>query len=134
MDWDTVLDIQWDWQVDFGLPYLTYFYTLHAKFGVSKPVIIIDTCVVKSWFTFENLQCVSLNLTKPKQIVFCIVFCIWMTGSSIHICKLKQHSMSTCRQNKHIETPSGNWKWYLKLWKLLLSLFVCEKIKLIFSH
>ncbi len=33
----------WDWQVIFGLPSLKYFYTLHAIFGVSKPVISIDS-------------------------------------------------------------------------------------------
>ncbi len=44
-------------------------------------------------------MCIS-NYEGQKS-VFCIVFCIWMTSSSIHICTLKQHSMSTCRQNNH---------------------------------
>ncbi len=33
----------------------------------------------------------------------CIVFCIWMTSSSINIYTLKHHSMSTCRENKHTQ-------------------------------
>ncbi len=89
----------WDWQVDFCLPSLKYFYTLHAKYWVSKRVIIIDSCVVTSWFTFINLQSIS-QTAKAKKIVFCIVFC---TSSIIHICTLKQHSMFTCRQNKHTQ-------------------------------
>ncbi len=65
----------WDWQVvDFGAPSLKYSYTLHGKFGVSKLVIIIDSCVViKLWFTFANQQSVS-QTAKAKQIVFCIIF------------------------------------------------------------
>ncbi len=98
----------WDWQVNFGLPSLKYVCTLHAKFGASKPVIIIDSCVVRSWFTFANLQSVS-QTARAKQIVFYIVF------RTIHICTLKQHSMSTCRLNKHSETPSGSWQCYLKV-------------------
>ncbi len=38
---------------------------------------------------------------SQTEIVIRIVFCICMTSYSIHICKLTQHSMSTCRQNKH---------------------------------
>ncbi len=37
---------------------------------------------------------------QGQKIVFRIVFCIWITSSSIHISTLKQHSMSACRQNK----------------------------------
>ncbi len=82
-----------DWKVDFNL----WNIPIHcaAKFGVSKPVIIIDSCVVKSWFTFANPQSVSLKLPRSK-IVFYILFCIWMTIFSYS-------SMSTCRQNKHTQ-------------------------------
>ncbi len=66
MDWVTILGIHemsiwiphsvfWDWRVDFGPPSLKYSYALDAKFGASKPVIIIYSYVVKSWFTFANL-------------------------------------------------------------------------------
>ncbi len=37
----------WDWQVDFGQPSLNYSYVLNAKCGISKPELIIDSCVVK---------------------------------------------------------------------------------------
>ncbi len=80
--------------VDFTPPSLKYSYVLHVQFGVSKPVIIIDSCVVKSWFIFANLQIVS-QAAMAKNIIFRIVFCFWMTTSSLHNCTLKQHSMST---------------------------------------
>ncbi len=56
--------------------YLKYAYRLYVKFGVSKQVIIIDDCLVKSWFTFANLQNLSLKLPRPNIIVFHIVLCI----------------------------------------------------------
>ncbi len=90
MDWDIVLGIH-----EMSMPSLKYSYTLHAKCGVSKPVIIIDSCVVES-------ECVTQSI-YAKQIVFCIVFCIWMISSNIYIFTWKQHSMSTCRQNKHTQ-------------------------------
>ncbi len=85
MDWDTILGIHqmslwvphsafWDWQVDFGLPSLKYSYTLHAKFDVSKPVIIIDSCVVKSWFTITNVQCLSNCQGQNDFISYCILY------------------------------------------------------------
>ncbi len=43
---------------------------------------------------------VCLSSCQRQKIVFCIVFCIWMTSSDIHICALKQYNMSTCSQNK----------------------------------
>ncbi len=51
-------------------------YTLHLQDGVCKPVIIIDNCVVTSWFTLANLQCVFLKLSRPSNNVFRFVFCI----------------------------------------------------------
>ncbi len=57
----------------------------------NKIVFCIVFCI---WIT-------SSGIHGPKKIVFRIVFCIWMTSSGLHICSLKQHSMSTCRQNKH---------------------------------
>ncbi len=64
----------WNCQVDFGPPYLKYSYTLQAKFEVCKPVIIIKTCVVKSWFTFVNLQSESLKPPRPKAFYFILYF------------------------------------------------------------
>ncbi len=79
-----------DWHADFGLSSLKYSYNiLNANFGVGKPVIIIDSCVVKSWLTFANLQNVSQTTKPPPQYI-----------SNIYICTLKQHSMSTCKQEK----------------------------------
>ncbi len=93
----------WDWQVDFVMPSLKYSYTLHAKFGVSKPVIVINRCVVKSCLLLQICS-VSLKLPRPKILyLFHIVFGILMTSSGIYICTLTQHSMSTCRQNKHTQ-------------------------------
>ncbi len=63
----------WDYQVNFGLPSLKYSYTLHVKFSISKPVIIIDSCPVKAWFTFANLQSVSQTAKAPQD---CISYCI----------------------------------------------------------
>ncbi len=65
----------WEGQVNFGLPPLKYSYTLHAKFWVGRPVIIIDRCVIKLWFAFANLQSTSLKLPSPPNIVFPIIFC-----------------------------------------------------------
>ncbi len=75
---------------------------------VSKPVIIVDSCVVKSWFTFANLQSASLKLPRPKQLYFILYLeCEWL----VHICPLIQHNMYTCRQNNiHTETT-----WKLKM-------------------
>ncbi len=49
-----------------GIDLLTWFspsftksYTLHRKCGVSKPVVITDSCAFTSWFTYVNLQCAS---------------------------------------------------------------------------
>ncbi len=111
MDWDTVLDIHlmslwvphsafWDWQVDFGPPYS---YTLYAKFGVSKPVIINDSCVVKSWFTFANLQSVSLKLPQSKHFYFIL----YLVFEYIYICTLKRHCIACLtagRINTHRDT------------------------------
>ncbi len=60
--------------------------------SIAYNMIISDSCVVTSWCTFANLQCVSQTATV-KQIVFCIVLCIWITSSSIYICTLKQQGM-----------------------------------------
>ncbi len=58
---------------DFGPQSLKYSFTLHAQFGVGKPVILIDSCMVKSWFTFANLESVSRKQPKPKNtILYCI--------------------------------------------------------------
>ncbi len=73
---------------------------------------------------------------KAITLVFHTELCIWMTSSSIHICIW---NMYTCRQNKHTETPSGGWKFYLKLWELgqmavyLLLLFSLLTIKVYLS-
>ncbi len=64
----------WDWQVCFGPPSLKYYHTLHAIFGVSKLVIIIDNCVVRSWFTFAYLQSMSLKLPYSMYFIFYCVF------------------------------------------------------------
>ncbi len=71
------------------------------------------------YFFCKSAMCFP-QTAKAKTVVFHIVFFIWMTSSGIHICTLKQHSMSTCRQNKHTQTPSGSWKCYLKLWEFSL--------------
>ncbi len=99
----------WGWQVDFGMSSLKYSYTLHGKFGVSKPVIIIDTCVVISWFTITNLESVSLK--RSKRIAFCIIFCIWMTKVTAYI--FVHWSNITClmqAENTHRDTY-----WKLKI-------------------
>ncbi len=80
----------WDWQPDFGFHLWNMnIYTLHVKFGSSKPVIIIGSCVVKSWFTFTNMQCVSNCQDQNKctrirsileQIEFSTIF--WKTVSN----------------------------------------------------
>ncbi len=46
----------------------------HSKFGVSKPVIIIDSCVFKSWFTSANLQCVSQTAKVKKLLELIFIF------------------------------------------------------------
>ncbi len=93
----------WDWQVAFGLPSLKYSYALCSNVDVSKPVIIIDRCVV-SYGLHLQIYSVSFKLTaKTKMVLFHVVFCTWMTSSSIYIYALKQHSMSTCKQNKHMQ-------------------------------
>ncbi len=43
------------------------------------------------------------QIDKAKYIVFHIAFCILMTSSSIYICTLKLHSLSTCMHNKHTQ-------------------------------
>ncbi len=112
----------WDWQVDFGPPSLKYFYTLQAKFGISKPVIIrLSHCLLVQ-------ICSVSQTTKAKKIVFHIGFCICMISSSIYISTLKQYSVSTCMQNKHTQTHTGSWKCYLKLrivflWQSPLNIF-----------
>ncbi len=63
----------WDCQSDFSLPFLKYSCTSHAKFGVSKPVIINDNYMVKSFFTFVNKSAVSPRLPMSK---ICILYCI----------------------------------------------------------
>ncbi len=55
------------WQVDFGPLSLKYFYTLHAKCGVSKPVIKI------MWLSHGlllQIWRVSLKLPMPKELYF----------------------------------------------------------------
>ncbi len=132
MDWDTVFSIHqmslsvphsafWDWQIDLCLPSFKYSYTLGAKFGVSKPVLIIDSCVFKSWFTFANVQSVFVKVTEPENIVFCIVFCIWMISSVKYICTLKQHSMSTYMQNKH------TWRYLVETENAISKLWIIKK-------
>ncbi len=75
-------------------------------------------------------ECVSQTV-KAKIIVFHIVFCIWITSSSIHIYTLNQHIMSTNSQNKNTctETPSVSWKSYLNLCELCLcDMLLCNKM------
>ncbi len=56
-----------------------------------------------SWFYFcKYAKCIS-QITMVKILVFCIVFYILITSSGVHICTLKQQSMSTCRRNKHTQ-------------------------------
>ncbi len=50
----------------------------------------------------KSAECV-FQTAKPRENVFHILFCIWMIKSGIYIWILKQHSMSTCRQNKHTQ-------------------------------
>ncbi len=47
----------------------------------------------------KSVECFSN--CQGQKMYFEIVFCIWMTSFVIHICTLKQHTMSTCSQNKH---------------------------------
>ncbi len=54
------------------------------------------------------------NTCRGKIKLYNLVSCIWITSSSIHICILKQHNMSTCRQNKQtqrhlVETENENY-------------------------
>ncbi len=60
--------------LDFGLPSLKYSYTLHAQFRVSKPVIIIDSCVLVMVYICNSA--VSLKLPRPRKIVFHVAFTI----------------------------------------------------------
>ncbi len=90
----------WDWQLDFGLPYLKYSYTLHAKFGVSKPVIIIDSCVVKSWFTFANLQCLS----NCQGQTICISYCLLYLNDQFPIYIFAHWSSMACLPTCRINT------------------------------
>ncbi len=122
MDWDAVLGIHymslwlpysafWDWQVDFGMASLTYFYALHAKFGVSKPIINKLRVV---WLSDGLLlqicrALVSLKLPWPKKIVFCIVFGIWM---------ISLHTYLHTGDRIYTYTHTHTWKWYLNLWEL----------------
>ncbi len=48
---------------------------MNAKFGVNKPVIIIDSCEVKSWFNMANLRCISQS-AKAKKLYF-ILYCVF---------------------------------------------------------
>ncbi len=88
MDWDRVLGINqmsvwmphsafWDWQVNFGLPTLKYFYSLHLKFGVSKSGLIMDSCMGKSWCILQS-YIVFLSNWQGQKNVLQTVFCIWM--------------------------------------------------------
>ncbi len=54
----------YDGQVDFSPPSLKDSYVLHTKLEVGKPVIIIDSCIFKSWFTTIYLQSVFLKLRQ----------------------------------------------------------------------
>ncbi len=74
-------------QVDFGPPSLKYSYTLHAKVGVSKSVIIIK--IVVYWnhgFTSVYLQSVALKSSRPST---CILNCIFYLNGwlAVHICR-----------------------------------------------
>ncbi len=53
---------------------LQYSYTLLAKVRVSKLVIIIDSYVIKSWFTFANMQSVSIKLPRAEIFYFPLHF------------------------------------------------------------
>ncbi len=56
------------------------------------------------WLSHDLLlQICRVCLSNCQGQPNCISYCIWMTSSSIHICTLKQHSMFTCRQNKHTQ-------------------------------
>ncbi len=56
--------------------HIKYAYTLHGQFGDSKPVIVIESCVINSGFTFANLQNVSLKLLRP-QILYLIFYFVF---------------------------------------------------------
>ncbi len=59
------------WQVDIGLPSLKYSNILHAKCEVGKSEIIINSFVLKLWFTSVYLQ---VYLSNPEgQHFYCIV-------------------------------------------------------------
>ncbi len=53
-------------------------------------------------YFWNPAECVS-QTAKTTNIVFRTVFCILTTSSGIHICTLKQYSMSTCMQNKYTQ-------------------------------
>ncbi len=53
-------------------------------------------------YVCKSAECFSQTVNAPQN-AFCIVFGILMTSSGIYICTLKQHGMSTCRQNKHTQ-------------------------------
>ncbi len=107
----------WNWQVNLGPPSLNYSYVLHAKYGVSKPNIIIYSCVFKSWFTFANLQSVSLKLARPQILHFVLHFVFeWQILAYIFA-----HWSNIGRINT--ETVSWSWKCYLNLWELHLKVW-----------
>ncbi len=94
---------------------------LILKFGVNKPVIIVDSCVVKLWFTFANLQCVSQTATV-KQYYFVLYFVFeWPVPAYIfahlsNIASLPAGSINTdtCwKLNMVFQTARIAWKQWL---------------------
>ncbi len=114
----------WDWQVDFGPPSLKYSSTLHAQFGVSKQVIIIDSCVAKTWFTFTNLQSVSLKVPRPKILYFVLCFVFEWPVPSYIFAHWSNIACLPAGRIRQAETSSGSWKCYIKLWELMLGFIV----------
>ncbi len=118
-----------DLQVDFGPPSLKYCYILHAKFWVSKPVIISDSCVIKLWFA--HLQFASLKLSRSKELYFLLYF-VFEWPVPVYIFAHWRNIACLCADIiTHIETHSGSWKYYVKLWELIIiikvvNMFVCK--------
>ncbi len=60
------------------------------------------TLVLHLWNIPIHVHCMK-NLRSVFETCILNCICIWMAICSIHICTMKQHSMSTCRQNKHTQ-------------------------------
>ncbi len=100
----------------------TLIHCMH-KLGVSKPVIIINSHEVKSWFTFANLQSVSLKMSKPETLYFLLYFVFeWPVLAYTFAHWGNIACLPVCRINTHTQTLSGSWKCYLKLWELLFTI------------